>query len=202
MLGEGLDSERVRRPIPIEKALDPETLVVYEMNGVALPLDHGFPARLLVPGWVVIANIKWLGRIEASKQPIYTPWNTTSYVMVGDAYPGNPLVTTHRVKSAFELPWDATLRRGRQTVTGRAWSAFDRIRSVEVSDDGGGSGNRQHSRAKTELKPGSSGRLGSSQGRASRAWLREPSIDRETHNPRGCRSTVTATCSGLLRNIR
>jgi DMSO/TMAO reductase YedYZ molybdopterin-dependent catalytic subunit len=58
VLGEGLDSMNVRRPNPIEKALDPETLVVYEMNGGPLPPDHGFPARLLVPGWVGIANIK------------------------------------------------------------------------------------------------------------------------------------------------
>lgn len=48
------------RSIPIEKALDPNTLLVYEMNGQPLPLLHGFPVRALVPGWVGSANVKWL----------------------------------------------------------------------------------------------------------------------------------------------
>ena len=50
--------------------------VAYEMNGEPLPPDHGFPARLVVPGWVGIASIKWLGSIEVADQPLTSPWNT------------------------------------------------------------------------------------------------------------------------------
>jgi DMSO/TMAO reductase YedYZ molybdopterin-dependent catalytic subunit len=60
----------VRRPLPVAKALD-DALVAYEMNGAPLPPDHGAPARLVVPGWIGVANIKWLGRIEVSEQPLY-----------------------------------------------------------------------------------------------------------------------------------
>src|SRR5690606_38781496 len=81
VMPEGLDPEvedsgRVRRPLPVEKALD-DVLVVYEMNGEPLPPDHGYPARLLVPGWIGIANIKWVGRIEVATEPLFSAWNTT-----------------------------------------------------------------------------------------------------------------------------
>ena len=82
----GVDQGHVRRPLPIAKALD-DTLVAYEMNGEPLPPDHGFPARLVVPGWVGIASIKWLGSIEVSDQPLTSPWNTTSYRLIGPDYP-------------------------------------------------------------------------------------------------------------------
>jgi len=101
----GLDSLNVRRPMPIEKAMEDDTLVVYGMNGEVLPQDHGYPVRMLVPGWVGIANIKWVGSIEVSESPLYSPWNTDTYVLIGDAYPDRPVLTTQGVKSAFELPW-------------------------------------------------------------------------------------------------
>ncbi len=63
----GVDYGHVRRPLPVAKALD-DALIALEMNGDALPPDHGFPARLVVPGWVGVANIKWLGSIEVSDQ--------------------------------------------------------------------------------------------------------------------------------------
>jgi DMSO/TMAO reductase YedYZ molybdopterin-dependent catalytic subunit len=64
--------------MPIEKAMDDETLLVYGMNGEDLPQDHGYPARVLVPGWVGIANIKWVGSIEVSESPLYSDWNTNN----------------------------------------------------------------------------------------------------------------------------
>ncbi len=79
----------VRRPLPVSKALD-DVLIAYEMNGEPLPYDHGFPARLVVPGWIGIANIKWLGQIEVSDQPLFSPWNTTSYRLVGGDHPRLP----------------------------------------------------------------------------------------------------------------
>jgi DMSO/TMAO reductase YedYZ molybdopterin-dependent catalytic subunit len=44
------------------------------MNGEPLPPDHGFPVRLVVPGWVGIASIKWLGQIEVADTPLFSPW--------------------------------------------------------------------------------------------------------------------------------
>lgn len=138
VMPEGLDSLAVRRPLPVEKALEDDTLLVYGMNGQTLPPDHGFPVRLLVPGWVGIANIKWLGRIEVAEEALFSPWNTTSYRLFGDAYPDKPVLTTQLVKSAFELPWAGTVAAGPRVLTGRSWSGEGRIAAVEVSTDGGG----------------------------------------------------------------
>ncbi|WP_242056178.1 molybdopterin-dependent oxidoreductase [Nostoc flagelliforme] len=53
-----LDEKKIQRPFSIEKALEEDTLLVYAMNGDILPIDHGFPIRVLVPGWVGIAHTK------------------------------------------------------------------------------------------------------------------------------------------------
>jgi DMSO/TMAO reductase YedYZ molybdopterin-dependent catalytic subunit len=134
----GVDLGIVRRPLPVEKALD-DVLLAYEMNGTRLPVDHGFPVRLVVPGWVGIASIKWLGQIEVSTRPLFSPWNTTSYRMFGFDYPNDsPPLTSQPVKSALELARGAVLPLGkRMTLTGRAWSGSAAIRRVEVSADRG-----------------------------------------------------------------
>ena len=62
----------MRRPLPVAKALD-DVLLAYEMNGEQLPPDHGFPVRLVVPGWVGIASVKWVGRIEVSDRRCSRP---------------------------------------------------------------------------------------------------------------------------------
>lgn len=138
---QGLDPEvgtngHVRRAISIEKALD-DVLLVYELNGKPLPPDHGFPVRVLVPGWIGVANIKWVGHIEVSETPLSSAWNTTQYRLFGADYPDTPVLTTQTVKSAFELPFPATLKRGFQVLEGRSWSAHGAIRKVEVSFDDG-----------------------------------------------------------------
>ena len=111
VMPEGLDDEVGHRPcataVPDRKALD-DVLIVYGMNGEPLPPDHGFPARLLVPGWIGISNIKWVGRIEVSEQPLFSAWNTTQYRLLGELYPEQPVLSTQVVKSAFELPFPAT----------------------------------------------------------------------------------------------
>ena len=138
VLSGGVDMGKVRRPLPVAKALD-DVLLAYEMNGAPLPPDHGFPVRLVVPGWVGIASIKWLGQIEVSTQPLFSPWNTTSYRMFGPDYPtDSPPLTNQPVKSALELARGAVLPLGRRTtLTGRAWSGTAPIRRVEVSTDRG-----------------------------------------------------------------
>ena len=134
---DGADQGHVRRPLPIGKALD-DALLAFEMNGAELPPDHGFPARLVVPGWIGVASVKWVGSIEVSAARLSSPWNTRWYQGL----------TTQPVKSAFELPWDARLTPTRRTIElhGRSWSGGAPIRSVEVSTDGGASWERAHVR--------------------------------------------------------
>jgi len=134
---DGTDQGHVRRPLPIEKALD-DALLAYEMNGAVLPYDHGHPVRLVVPGWVGIASVKWVGEIEVADHQLSSYWNTAQYRMVGDAYPDTPVLASQPVKSAFELPEAPRFRAGRFVrVHGRSWSGRAPIRSVEVSTDGG-----------------------------------------------------------------
>ncbi|GAB1692514.1 sulfite oxidase [Krasilnikovia sp. M28-CT-15] len=134
----GVDLGPVRRPIPVRKALH-DVLLAYEMNGEPLPPDHGHPVRLVVPGWIGIASIKWVGRIEVSDQPLFSPWNTQFYRLFGPSFPadGQPF-DEQVVKSAFELDPEAVLPAGRPVrLTGRSWSPHAAIRRVEVSTDSG-----------------------------------------------------------------
>ncbi|GAB2952168.1 sulfite oxidase [Nonomuraea fastidiosa] len=138
-VSDGQDLGRVRRPLPIGKALD-DVLLAYEMNGEPLPPDHGFPVRVVVPGWVGIASIKWVGDIEVSTEPLSSPWNTIYYRFFGPGYPdeGSAPLTRQVTKSAFELGWEASIPAGRPyRLRGRSWSGRGRITRVEVSTDGG-----------------------------------------------------------------
>lgn len=140
----GLDEGGFSRPMPIERALDPTTLLAHGMNGVDLPPDHGFPLRGVVPGWVGSSSIKWLGRIVVSSEKIWSRSNLTSYVLVGENWPaeeyapadGGP-ITTGVVKSALALPRPAELTRGSNVISGFAYSPSGPVQRVEWSADGG-----------------------------------------------------------------
>jgi Oxidoreductase molybdopterin binding domain/Mo-co oxidoreductase dimerisation domain len=147
VLPEGLDPEwvtggvnlgRVRRPLPIAKALR-DVVLACEMNGEPLPPDHGHPVRLVVPGWIGISAIKWLGRVEVSTTALLSPWNTQFYRLFGPDYPADgELISRQTIKSAFELPWPATLPAGKaHHLYGRSWSGNGAIATIEVSTDGG-----------------------------------------------------------------
>lgn len=138
----GLDSPPGERPMPVAKAMEEDTILAYIMNGQILPPDHGFPLRAILPGWVGVANIKWVSRIVVSTQPLHVIQNTQSYVLIGPDYvpqppARGPVITTQLVKSACCLPWPATLNAGHQKIVGYAWSPFGKIAKVEVSINGG-----------------------------------------------------------------
>ncbi|MEV8632763.1 sulfite oxidase [Streptosporangium sp. NPDC051023] len=138
-VADGVDYGRVRRPIPVSKALE-DVILAYGMNDRPLPPDHGYPMRLVVPSWIGLASIKWVGDIEVSASPLTSPWNTEFYRMFGEAYPleGGAPLSTRGIRSAFELAWEATLSAGRPHVLhGRSWSGNGRITGVEVSFDDG-----------------------------------------------------------------
>ncbi|RKN06973.1 sulfite oxidase [Streptomyces radicis] len=135
----GVNLGRIRRPLPLAKALD-DVLLAYEMNGEPLPPDHGHPVRVLVPSWVGIASIKWVGDIEVSRRPLYSPWNTDLYRLFGPSFPpdGSEPLTRQTVKSAFELDAGASFAAHRtHRLTGRSWSGGGSVRHVEISTDGG-----------------------------------------------------------------
>ena len=144
LIGMDIDSPEAgfRRVLPVAKATDPDTLLTYGMNGGTLPRDHGFPLRALVPGWVGSASIKWLHRIVVSSEQQWARNNTTSYVLIGDAYPPEgqaegKVVTEQTVKSALALPWPVELDAGPRRLAGYAHSPAGRIASVKWSADAG-----------------------------------------------------------------
>jgi sulfite oxidase len=134
------------RSIPIEKALDSDTLVATHMNGAALTKHHGFPARALVPGWIGAASCKWLTEIKVLESEFVGNFMSPGYrfpnqsVKPGDAVKPedtHPL-TALSVKSVISWPSDgATVNSGRVAVHGTAWAGEADVVKVEVSTDGG-----------------------------------------------------------------
>lgn len=134
----GVNYGAVRRPFPVYKALR-DAVLAWSANGEELLPDHGYPVRLVLPGWVGIASIKWLGSLEVSVGELSSPWNTKWYRMTGPTYSTTePPLTVNPVRSAWELASGAVLNRGADHVlTGRAWSGAAPIKKVDVSVDGG-----------------------------------------------------------------
>ena len=156
VMPESLDEIRARRPLPLAKALADDTIVAIAMNGEPLPADHGFPARLVVSGWLGAASIKWLGRIEVSTQHLYTPWNTEDYVLISPEHAQEgpargPAITEPALSSMIELPWPATLSTGTHVIRGRAFAGEGWVTAVEYRIDDG------PWRPATITSPGSSG---------------------------------------------
>jgi DMSO/TMAO reductase YedYZ molybdopterin-dependent catalytic subunit len=138
------------RSIPIEKALDSDTLVATHMNDVPLTKHHGFPARALVPGWIGAASCKWLTEIKVLDSEFVGNFMSPGYrfpnqpVKPGDAVKPEDthVVTGLNVKSVISGPLEgSTLKPGKQTVHGAAWAGEANIVKVEVSTDGGSSWN-------------------------------------------------------------
>lgn len=136
----GVNHGRVRRPLPIAKALD-DVLVAWAMNGEPLPRDHGYPVRLVVPGWVGIASIKWLGELRVTTTHVPSPWNSRWYRMHGEGWPDaldDPAAALGRMPVKSTLDPVPGLVAGRTAVLrGRAWAGEAGIARVEVSTDRG-----------------------------------------------------------------
>jgi DMSO/TMAO reductase YedYZ molybdopterin-dependent catalytic subunit len=128
-----------QRSVPIAKALDPTVLLATHMNREPLTPAHGYPIRVLVPGWYAVSSVKWLLEIRVLEVPFEGHFQTERYVYIEDpiAADQEPVRET-RVRSLIAQPSDAeTLRCGRQTVKGIAWSGAAPIECVELSVDGG-----------------------------------------------------------------
>lgn len=135
---QGLDFAEMRRGLPIANALDPSTLLVWEMNGAPLTVPHGAPVRLLVPGWGGIASTKWLASLMLVDRPFTGFYNANNYVMTSAT--GEKLAPVREMppKSIIVEPASgASLPAGKQRVRGFAWSGLGDVARVEVSVDGG-----------------------------------------------------------------
>ncbi len=138
----GLDDHEVRRPMPLDKATREDTLLVLKMNGETLPIDHGFPARVLGTGWTGTASIKWVGRIEVAEESLYSPYNTMEYIMVGPEYPMafpalGPAITEMPVMSVLDLDWPAEISADTKQIHGRSYAGEGNVREVVYSIDDG-----------------------------------------------------------------
>jgi DMSO/TMAO reductase YedYZ molybdopterin-dependent catalytic subunit len=120
------------RAIPLEKAMEPATLLAYEMNGEPLPAEHGFPLRALVPGWYGMDSVKWLTRIEVLDQPFKGYFQDEKYVALG-AHGASRSLTFIQVNSKFLRPSEGEEIRGKTyQVEGVAWAGERKIARVEV----------------------------------------------------------------------
>lgn len=107
--------------------MDPDTLIGPQMNGALLPVDHGAPARMIVPGWIGTYWVKWVGWLTVSSAEIRN-YRTDEYYVIDRA-----TVTRQNIKSSLCLPFPAWLQTGRQTLTGFARGGGVEIARVEWS---------------------------------------------------------------------
>ena len=134
------------RNVPMNKAMDAETLLAYDMNGAPLPLSHGFPIRAIVPGWEGAYSVKWLTRIQVADREHDGPFVRTGY-----RYPRRPVppgavvaaadmvpVQDLPVKSMITTPTaDSAVPAGPVRISGVAWAGEADVNRVDVSTDGG-----------------------------------------------------------------
>jgi len=128
------------RSMHLEDALGSNTILAYEMNGVPLPLYHGAPVRLIVPGWYGVANVKWLTQIHVQDRRYMGRFMARDYVTLSRRDIGGVerweerSVTTINLKSAIIR---VTRSGSEHTIMGFVLNDGTPLRSVEVSIDGG-----------------------------------------------------------------
>ena len=138
LLVEGADSAAMTRSIPIEKAMK-DCLVAFKMNGEALRTEQGYPVRLVVPGWEGNLWVKWLRRIEVGDQPWATHEETSKYttLMADGRARRHTYVMDAKSVVTNPSPEAPLLVKGRNVISGLAWSGRGRITRVDVTLDGG-----------------------------------------------------------------
>ncbi|MDQ3670949.1 MAG: sulfite oxidase [Actinomycetota bacterium] len=141
---EGEEEQVYARSLPLAEALAGDVLLAYEVNHVSLPPQHGFPLRLLVPGWYGMTSVKWLARISLLDTAFDGHQMRHSYrLRQEEDEVGEPL-SRMQVRALMappgipEFPSRARLlKAGECVLEGRAWSGHAEIAGVEVSTDGG-----------------------------------------------------------------
>ncbi len=131
---------RFARGLPLAKALHPDTLLAYQMNGEPLTRSHGAPVRLIVPGWYGVCSVKWLTRLEVLDRPFDGYFQTVHYTIREKDAAGERVVCLTRtyVKSEIIRPGVGDeLAPGVHQVSGVAWAGEEPVTGVEVSTDAG-----------------------------------------------------------------
>jgi sulfane dehydrogenase subunit SoxC len=132
------------RSLPLQEAQRDEILLAYAVNGQPLPPQHGFPLRLIVPGWYGMTSVKWLAAITVVAEPFRGWQQDAAYRLRGsEEEQGEPV--TRILPRALMIPpgFPDFLSRtrfveaGRVRLEGRAWSGWATVERVEVSVDGG-----------------------------------------------------------------
>ncbi|MGE5827730.1 MAG: sulfite oxidase [Micromonosporaceae bacterium] len=143
-----------QRALPVAEAMRAEALLAYEMNGAPLPPQHGFPLRLVIPGWYGMAQVKWLQAITVLTEPFDGFQNTVAYRFKHDAQAPGDAVTRMRPRALMIPPGHPDfmsrtrfLAPGSHELTGRAWSGQAPITKVVVSVDSG------HTWSDAEVEP-------------------------------------------------
>jgi len=141
---EGGEEQSYQRSLTVDEARRDDVLLAYELNGGSLPPQHGFPLRLLVPGWYGMTNVKWLSRITAIDEPFggYQQAHGYHFRQTEDEQ-GEPvsrifpraLMVPPGIPDFFTR--ERTVQAGPCTIQGRAWSGYAPIASVEISTDDG-----------------------------------------------------------------
>lgn len=136
---EGADASSNGRSIPLEKALD-DCMIAFKANGEALRKEHGYPARLVVPGWEGNMWVKWIRRIEVTDQPIESREETSKYTDTLEDGTSRKWTWVMDAKSVVTSPSpQSPIKHGHGplVITGLAWSGRGAITRVDVSKDGG-----------------------------------------------------------------
>ncbi|MBO6894670.1 MAG: sulfite dehydrogenase [Roseibium sp.] len=136
---EGADASSNGRSIPMEKALE-DVLVAFKANGEALRMEHGYPVRLVVPGWEGNMWVKWLRRIEVTDAAVESREETSKYTDVYEDGTARKWTWVMDAKSVIttpspQMPIDHA--HGPLVISGLAWSGHGKITRVDVSKDGG-----------------------------------------------------------------
>ena len=135
----GYEMSSYLRSLSIDIANDPDVILAYEMNGETLPIEHGYPLRLVVPGWYGMASVKWVKNITAIKEPFHGYFQGKKYVVRYKDGNEHPL-TEMQVKSfVTSHKHGESVQNGVVSLGGLAWAGRSTIASVEVSVDGGNS---------------------------------------------------------------
>jgi DMSO/TMAO reductase YedYZ molybdopterin-dependent catalytic subunit len=132
-----------QRSLSVEHASDPEVLLVWACNGVDLPPQHGYPLRLLVPGWYGMASVKWLRSVEVVDHR-FDGYQMRAYSLRQAPDEVGERLTRIAPRALVQPPGfpdflsrRRVVRPGPQVLTGRAWSGWGEVVSVDVSVDGG-----------------------------------------------------------------
>lgn len=143
-LPDGTGEGDFERSLTLETATAPDTLLAWGMNGEPLHAAHGYPLRLIVPGWYGMTSVKWLKQITVLAEPFAGFYQQERYVMVRDRVEpgsGNPRttpVTRMEPRALITSPVDgARLEAGPVRISGVAWSGSAPIEKVALSLDGG-----------------------------------------------------------------